>query len=203
MNTILISSLAISVFHAIIPNHWLPILAISTREKWGLTRTLITTFWAALAHVISTIGIGIAVGYLGIRLDNNAGDLMNLIAPAILLLMGIWFIWQHYRHKHFHIHPGIKEGMSSTKIIGLLVIAMFFSPCLEITSLYFAAGAYGWPLLLTISMIYSILTILGMTTWILIVYNGILKTNWHRIEHNAGIISGVTLIISGILFIIF
>lgn len=193
----------ISLFHAIIPNHWLPILAISTKEKWGLPKTLITTFWAALAHVISTVGIGIALGLLGYTLDQTTGKLMNIIAPVVLIFMGAWFIWQHHRHKHFHIHPGIKKGMSTSRIIGLLVLAMFFSPCLEITSLYFAAGVYGWSLILLISLIYACLTILGMSVWIIIVYRGLLKTNWHKIEHNSGIISGIALIVSGILFYIF
>lgn len=202
MNAILVSSIAISLFHAIIPNHWLPILAISTREKWGLGKTLMTTFWAAAAHVFSTIAIGLLAGYVGITLDENASKLMGIIAPSILVLMGIWFIWQHHRHKHFHIHPDVKKGMSSTKIITLLVVAMFFSPCLEITSLFFAAGAEGWALVLTISIIYASLTILGMVAWIFVVYRGLLKTNWHKIEHNAGIISGIALILSGFFFLL-
>lgn len=203
MNTILISSITISLFHAIIPNHWLPILAISSKEKWSMSKTLVTTFWAALAHVISTVAIGIAVGFAGLKLDQSFEVIMRFGAPSILILMGLWFIWQHHRHQHFHIHPGIKEGMSSSKIISLLVVAMFFSPCLEITSLFFAAGTFGWKLIGLISLIYAVLTILGMTIWIIIVYKGLLKTNWHSIEHNAGIISGAALILSGILFFIF
>jgi len=47
-------------------------------------------------------------------------------------------------------------------------------------------------------LMYSIITIAGMLIWIRIVYKGLLKLNWHKWEHNAGIITGLVLIITGI-----
>ena len=54
-------------------------------------------------------------------------------------------------------------------------------------------------LMAAIAAMYSIVTIAGMLIWIRIVYKGLLKLNWHKWEHNAGIITGLILIITGII----
>jgi hypothetical protein len=38
-----------------------------------------------------------------------------------------------------------------------------------------------------------------MVTLVRFAYMGVLKLNWHTLEHNAGIITGVTLVGTGIL----
>ena len=199
MTEILITSFLISLLHALIPNHWLPILAIAKQQKWTLGEVLTTTTLAALAHVFSTIVIGCAVGLVGIRLNQSAAEIMYWISPSILILMGLFFIWQHHRHHHFHLEAKLLASYSKKKIIYLLVIAMFFSPCLEVTALYFAAGNYGWTAVTAISLVYLVLTTLGMVGWVAIAYRGLQKWNWHALEHNAGIISGFTLMIAGVL----
>ena len=165
-------------------------------------RVLMITLLAALAHVISTLLIGLVVGFFGFQLSESADAIMQWIAPTILIFMGAWFIYQHHHHRHFHLEAKIQEKMPITRIVFLLMLAMFFSPCLEITSLFFAGGAYGWEMILYMSLIYAVFTIGGMMAWVSIAYKGLLKTDWHAIEHNAGIISGVALIVSGILFAI-
>jgi hypothetical protein len=40
MYSIIIGSLIISLLHAVIPNHWLPVIAIGKKEKWTLDEVL-------------------------------------------------------------------------------------------------------------------------------------------------------------------
>jgi len=35
--------------------------------------------------------------------------------------------------------------------------------------------------------------------WVRLAYKGFLKLNWHTLEHNSGIITGLTLVITGII----
>ena len=79
-----------------------------------------------------------------------------------------------------------------------LVVAMFFSPCFEIEAYFLMAGAHGWEQVALLAMIYTVVTVTGMVVWIRIAYRGLFKLNWHSLEHNAGIITGVTLILTGI-----
>ena len=76
---------------------------------------------------------------------------------------------------------------------------MFFSPCMEIEAYFLLAGSFGWYAIMSIAVLYLIISVSGMVIWIRLAYKGIIKLNWHKLEHNAGIITGVTLIITGIL----
>jgi nickel/cobalt exporter len=68
MYSIIAGSVLLSLLHALIPSHWLPILAIGKKEKWSLNEVLKVTLFSGLAHVLSTILIGGLLGFLGLTL---------------------------------------------------------------------------------------------------------------------------------------
>lgn len=199
MVSIITGSVLISLLHAIIPNHWLPVLAIGKKEGWSLAETTRITFIAGLAHVVSTIIIGILLGLIGEELANHVDHFTHIIAPAMLILLGLYFLRQHYQHKHFHLEKEKLEKKTKASIITALMIAMFLSPCMEIEAYFLLAGTKGWHMMALIAIMYSVITITGMLIWVRIVYKGLLKLNWHKWEHNAGIITGLTLITTGII----
>ncbi len=199
MNSIVVGSLLISLLHAVIPNHWLPVLAIGRKEGWSLAETTRITLIAGMAHVISTIVIGVLLAMIGSELTTHIEDFTKIIGPSILILIGLYFVRQHYTHHHFHLEKMQIERKSKGAVVTALVIVMFLSPCMEIEAYFLLAGSKGWYFLVTIAGLYSIITIAGMLIWIRIAYQGLLKLNWHKWEHNAGIITGLVLIITGII----
>ncbi|MDP2421418.1 MAG: hypothetical protein Q8M30_08875 [Sediminibacterium sp.] len=204
MFSILIGSFLLSVLHAVIPNHWLPVLAIGIRGKWTVAETSKVTLMAALAHGLSTILIGLLLGFLGNSMAQKINHFTHLVAPAIFLLLGTFFIYRHHRHKHFQLSDIPQKIYTKNRIIMALVLAMFFSPCMEIEAYFLMAGTQSSWLVVVIAMMYVVITAAGMTWLVSRAYKGLLKLNWHALEHNAGIITGITLIITGILsFFIF
>ena len=199
MYSIFVGCLLISLLHAVIPNHWLPVLAIGRKEGWSLAETSRITFIAGMAHVISTIIIGVLLAMIGSELTTHIEDFTKIIGPSILILIGLYFVRQHYTHHHFHLEKKPIETKSKGAVVGALVIAMFLSPCMEIEAYFLLAGGKGWYFLVMIAGLYTIITIAGMLVWIRIAYKGLLKLNWHKWEHNAGIITGLVLIITGII----
>ena len=199
MYSIITGSLLLSLLHAIIPNHWLPVLAIGKKEKWSITEVTKVTFLSGLAHALSTIAIGIILGLLGLQLADSVQYFTHFIGPAFLILLGLFFIYQHHRHKHFHLHNLPKPSVSKNKIIGSLVVAMFLSPCMEIEAYFLLAGTKGIWAVLLIAAMYLIISVTGMVLWVRLAYRGILKLNWHSLEHNSGIITGGILVATGII----
>jgi nickel/cobalt transporter (NicO) family protein len=200
MYSILISTILISLLHALIPSHWLPLLAISKAKKWNNNQTLIVTFYMGLAHVLSTILLGIIVSIVGYKLNANNEKYFDIIAPLVLITMGVFFIYRHYTHHHFHINKSTEnEKSNNKKIIFSLVTLMFFSPCLEVEAFFFSAGEFGFANVCLIAFIYMLISIIGMMLWMNIALHGLKKMDWHKIEHNAGLITGVVLIISGVI----
>lgn len=199
MYSIITGSLILSLLHATIPNHWLPVIAIGRKEKWSVNEVTEITFISAIAHGLSTIIIGFILGILGARLADKIEYFTHFIAPVILILLGFFFIYRHHNHKHFHLNDVIKKKKSKKKIILALVLAMFLSPCMEIEAYFLLAGTQAKWLIWFIAALYLVITTLGMITLVRLAYLGVLKLNWHSLEHNAGIITGITLIATGIL----
>jgi hypothetical protein len=194
METLLTGSVVLSLFHALIPSHWLPVVAIGRQEQWTAQRVLGVTFLAGLAHVLSTVLIGGGLALFGQQLAQGVRTFSGAVAPAILIVWGLFYLYQHYRHHHFHLHRSVDRRT----LIWSLTLAMFFSPCLEIEGYFFAAGQYGIPFVLTLALVYALITIGGMVLWVWFALHGLQRLNWHAWEHNAGLITGLTLIASGI-----
>jgi nickel/cobalt exporter len=199
MFSIITGSIILSLLHATIPNHWLPVIAIGRKEKWTLAEVTQVTFIAAIAHGLSTVAIGFILGILGAQLADKIEYFTHFIAPVILILLGVVFIYRHHNHKHFHLDDDIKKKQSKNKIIIALVLAMFLSPCMEIEAYFLLAGTQAPWLIWFIAGLYLLITTAGMVLLVRFAYMGVLKLNWHTLEHNAGIITGVTLVATGIL----
>lgn len=199
MISIITGSLIISLLHAVIPNHWLPIIAIGRREQWSLQEVTKATLICALAHGVSTILIGVLLSVLGAKLEVTVTHFTKIIAPSIIISIGLIFIYRHHKHKHFHVDSALKSKKSKSAIISALIIAMFFSPCMEIEAYFLLAGTEARWLVVFIAAMYLLITTTGMILLVRYAYKGLLKLNWHSLEHNAGIITGLTLVVTGVI----
>lgn len=197
MVALITGSLVLSILHALIPNHWLPVLAVSRKENWTISETTSVTLVSGLAHALSTVMIGLIIGLLGVQLAEHVEQFTHFVAPVILIGLGIFYVYQHHRHHHFSISSG-GTRLSRNRIILGLAVAMFFSPCFEIEAYFLMAGAHGWYQVVILAILYSVVTVCGMVIWVRLAYKGIFQLNWHSLEHNAGIITGVTLVLTGI-----
>jgi len=204
MIQLIIGGLVLSTIHALIPNHWIPIVAISKSEKWSRREAIEFTLIIGSAHTISSIMIGIVIGLIGYKLSECLTFATNIAAPLILVILGIIFVIlnkSHHHHKTINSKE-ITEGSKRSKfaIISTMGVAMFFSPCLEIEAYYFTAGALGWVGILTLSIIYLFVTVFIMIILVDLSRQGIDKLNikLHFFEHNEKAIAGVVLIVLGI-----
>ena len=201
MIQILIGSLVLSVIHASIPNHWIPIVAIGKTEKWSRNETLWVTAITGGAHTISTISVGIIVGLVGHRLSSTHEFVTRVVAPLILVILGVIYLIVDLKRSHHHRNPveiGSIPKKSKFLIIASLGTAMFFSPCIEIEAYYFTAGILGWLGIAVVSIVYLIVTVLGMLLLVDLGCKGAEKIKWHFLEDHEKKAMGMVLIALGI-----
>ena len=207
LSQIIIGAFLLSIVHASIPNHWLPLVAIGKTEKWTLKETLAVTAISGFAHTLSTIIIGIIVGLIGYKLSESYKFITTIGAPIILIVLGSIYLFiafsDNKEHHHHHINVDeIKKRKTKTAIIVSLAIGMFFSPCLEIEAYYFVASSIGWLGILTVSSVYLFVTVVGMLFLVYLASRGIEKLKWHFMEHHEKLITGLVLIVLGVLSLI-
>jgi putative Mn2+ efflux pump MntP len=206
MYKIFIGSLVLSLIHALIPNHWLPLIAVSKTEKWTQNQTLWATVITGIAHTLSTIIIGIVVGIIGYKLAASYAVISETIAPSILIGLGLVYVildLRSHHHHHHDINPDVIEpGPKKSRWIAILTtlsIAMFLTPCIEIEAYYFQAGTMGWAGIFIVSAVYLFTTVFVMLALVYLGIKGTKTFKSHYLEHHEKLISGIVLIALGIL----
>jgi len=201
MIQLLFGSLLLSLVHAVIPNHWLPVVAIGKAEKWTQRETLVVTGISGFAHTLSTVLVGITIGIIGIRLSSSYTIISEKIAPALLILLGIVYLiidrLNHHKHSH-GINTGKVRNRSKWTIITSLSLAMFLSPCMEIEAYYLQAAAAGWAGILMVSAVYISITIAGMLLLVFLASNGVRSIQSHFLDHHEKLLSGIVLVLVGL-----
>jgi nickel/cobalt transporter (NicO) family protein len=209
MYQVFIGSLILSTIHALIPNHWLPIIALSKTEKWTQSQSLWAAAVTGVAHTLSTIVIGIVVGLIGYKLAESYSIISGTIAPAILILLGVVYLFLDLRnhHHHHHDHEVTQPGTSNNRsrwvaLLTTLSISMFLTPCIEIEAYYFQAGSIGWTGIVIVSAVYLITTVSVMLFLVYWGIKGISRFRSHFLEHHEKGITGVVLIGLGLVALI-
>jgi putative Mn2+ efflux pump MntP len=204
MYQIFIGSLILSLIHALIPNHWLPLIAVGKTEKWTHNQTFWATVITGVAHTLSTIFIGIIVGLIGFRLAAKYTATSETIAPGILIGLGLIYIFRDFRSHHHHSHkvaPLVEDpGQNKSRWVAILTslsIAMFLTPCIEIEAYYFQAGTIGWIGILIVSVVYLMTTLVVMLLLVYFGRKGITLFNSQFLEHHEKGVTGIVLIALG------
>ena len=83
-------------------------------------------------------------------------------------------------------------------VLSTMSAAMFFSPCLEIESYFLSAGAFGNAAIISVALIYTLITILGMLFLVGFTLSGLHRLNLHFMEHHEKRITGTVLILTGV-----
>lgn len=205
---IFLGSLALSVVHFLIPNHWMPIVVMARSERWNQGRSLRIAALAGFSHTASSIIIGVAVGALGLKLTEVSKTAMELVAPVIFLIFGIMYILAGIRdnirdHKHRHIHLEEATKKKTRAAVTAIVIAMFFSPCMEIDTYFFNASLAGWQGILIVLVTYLLVTVAGIILMVRLGLKGVEAVKLQFLEQYEKHIMGFILILMALTFYVF
>jgi nickel/cobalt exporter len=203
---IFIGSLILSLVHVSIPNHWIPIIAIGKSENWTQRRLTLVTLITGFSHTLSTVIIGIIVGFIGYKLSRNYTFISGIVAPSLLVVLGGFYVLmdikinhQHEEHGHLHVNPENYSKKSWFALVFSLSLAMFLTPCVELEAYYFQASTIGWPGIYIVSGVYIVTTMLLMLLFVKLGSKGISKINSHFLEHHEKGLTGILLVILGCL----
>ena len=190
----------LALIHALIPNHWLPLVAVARAENWKVKDLTTVTFISATAHVLGTVALGLVLGVIGKELAERYGEAINIGASILLIIFGLVYYTVNLPHHHHSQQKDVAQYQRSKRRWILIFVAMMFlSPCLEVESLFLSAGAFGMATVTLISVVYAIVSISGILLLVNLGNKGVNLLPAEFIEHNEKRISGAVLIAVGII----
>lgn len=199
MFSVVAGTVLLAMVHALIPNHWLPLVAVAKAEKWKPRDINLVTLLAALAHVTGTVILGIVLGLIGKELVEDYGHTIQVASSILLIVFGlIYFTVNLPHHHHSEQKDIVAYKRSKRKWVLIFIVMMFLSPCLEVESLFLSAGAYGMGAVFLLSVIYALVSISGILLLVNMGTSGTRLLSAQFIEHNEKRISGIVLILVGI-----
>lgn len=198
MTQLLSGTIVIALLHALIPNHWLPLIAVAKAEGWGNGSLLRIALFSAIAHVVGTVLLGILLGKLSNELAAEFESYVHWFGAVVLILFGIYYLLS--KHRHLSYGNTVTETKNSQlRWTFLFSSMMFFSPCLEVQSLFISAGVYGLNATLLMAAFYAIISITGIVLLALLTFRGIKLIDTHFLEHYEKQITGSVLVAVGVL----
>src|SRR5215203_4014268 len=163
MFSVITGTILLAIVHALIPNHWLPLVAVAKAEGWKQREVTSVTFLAALAHVTGTVILGMVLGFIGKELQEQYGQIIYLISAVLLIVFGLIYFTVNLPHHHHSEQKDVAEfKRSKRKWVVIFIIMMFLSPCLEAESLFLSAGVYGMSTVALMAIVYAIVSICGI-----------------------------------------
>jgi putative Mn2+ efflux pump MntP len=199
MFSLVAGTFILALIHALIPNHWLPLVAVARAEKWKVRDITTITFISATAHVLGTVALGLVLGTIGKELAEEYGHTINVAASVLLIIFGLIYYTVNLPHHHHSQQQDVaKYKRSKRKWILIFIAMMFLSPCLEVESLFLSAGAFGMATVTLLSIVYAIVSISGILLLVSLGNKGVNLLPAEFIEHNEKRISGIVLILVGI-----
>ena len=204
---IILGAAAIGALHAVIPNHWLPLVAIARSEGWSRREALLVTSLVAFFHVLGTILVGFAVAYLGVTFGAGHEERAHLISRYILILVGLLFIWSGLRHSRQCQHhklrlvggdPDEHQILRRLGIIFTLSAAMFLSPCMDIIGYFLSVSLLGWDAVVTLAIVFGLVTVPLLVILVALGLSGVDKLNWQVLDHHGRTLTGALLVVLGL-----
>ena len=145
--TLIGSTVATALVHALIPDHWLPLVLLARAQNWERRQILGVAVFAGGLHSIVSVSLGAVALWIGREAALEVGERLQLLSSGLLILFGLTYaVWAMVRGGHsLHMHPrlGDPHGEPDRTLTGLgLGFVVGFNPCVLIIPILFATSAW-------------------------------------------------------------
>ena len=217
------SAASLAAVHTLIGvDHSIPFIVMGRARGWSLRRTLGVTGACGLAHVASSVLIGLVGGGLGVALDrltwleSARGNVSASLLIGFGLAYAAWALWRSVlrrehthrhthadgtTHSHAHGHQGEHMhahdiGRGATPWALFLVFA--FGPCEALIPLMMVPAVDdAWVLLAAVVAVFAFFTVGSMLAAVALGYAGLTHARLRGFEQRVHVLAGLTVAASG------
>ena len=220
-NLICLTVISISALHTFSgPDHYLPFIVLSRSKKWSLQKTILWTSLCGLAHVLSSVVLGLIGIVLGWTLSKtfDIESVRGGFAAWMLFLFGLGYVCfalynlrKNKIHKHFdtsdegeiyvfeHQHGQTVAPNQRYKLTPCVLFFIFGSGPSEpmIPLIIYPAIDYSLLEVGVLIAVYTLATVLTMLTMVLVGFYSTNAINYKGFEKYIELISGAIILICG------
>lgn len=180
----------------------MPFAAMAKAEQWSHRKLLGITFLAGVGHVGSSIFVGMIGILLGFSLSRLKGieGYRGEIVLWLLIGFGIaYMLWGIKSAKHHrHSHGDEKELKAKTMAVWTMFAIIVLGPCEPLVPLVFLGYAYGYIGIVSVSVVFSIITLAMMLAQTFLALKGIQLIKHDIAERYAHAFAGLVIALTGI-----
>jgi len=220
------SAASIGFFHTLLgPDHFIPFVLLSRSRNWTMTRTIWITVGCGMAHVGSSVLLGLTGVFFGWSLNHMAvfENSRGNIAAWLLIVFGLaYMVWGIFKarknkphthwhthlggtiHKHEHRHSGahahFHESVNKGNLTPWILFLIFiFGPCEPLIPVLIYPAAQGNTMnLVLVITVFSLTTIGTMLGIVLFSTMGIREMTLGKYERYTHAIAGAFILLCGL-----
>lgn len=205
--TLIISTASIAFLHALAPDHWLPFVVIGRARKWSIKKLVFVTFIAGVGHVGSSVLIGFLGLLIGMELSKLEGfeTLRGDVGLWLLIGFGIAYaLWGLKHARHPHKHDIVDKKILNAKVVTVWTLFAIFilGPCEPLIPLFFISLKYKLAGILTVTIVFSVVTWIMMIAQALLGYLGVQLIKLETLERYSHTIAGIVISLMGVFILI-
>jgi len=206
------------------PDHYLPFIVMGKARRWNYYKTSLITAGAGLAHVLSSVVlglIGVALGF-GIQKVTHVDTVRGSIAAWLFIgfglaymVWGIRYAWRNRPHTHVHLHPdGTKHEHTHRHTTGhvhvhdmpdkknltpwILFTIFILGPCEPLIPIVMYPAAKGnYSELIMTVIVFGVITIVSMLGLVLGTLFGLNFLPLGKLERYSHALAGFAILLSG------
>ncbi|MCF8307916.1 MAG: sulfite exporter TauE/SafE family protein [Bacteroidales bacterium] len=211
---LLTTAAGLGFLHTVLgPDHYVPFIAISKARQWTLKKTAWITGVCGLAHVGSSVVIGIFGIGLSIKLAQLEAfeALRGTITGWLIIAFGLaYLVWGIRKAVTYHQRKRVMEslekesGASSKKsykqlIPWMLFVVFIFGPCEPlIPVLMFPAADVSIAGMIMVAAVFGLVTIGTMLLLVLVPQYGIQKLRFSGLKQYGHAVAGALILFCGV-----
>lgn len=158
------TTVATAGVHALIPDHWLPLVLLARAQRWSLRHAVAVAVFSGGLHSVVSVSLGAVALWVGRETAQELGGMLHKISSLLLILFGVGYAgWALRRGGHsLHVHPRLEDPHAEPdhRLSGIgLGFIVGFNPCVLIIPLLFATSSWRAAWQLAVAGAFSITTI--------------------------------------------
>ncbi len=196
---LLLTAVSLGVGHTLLgPDHSIPFIAMAWEGRWSLKKTMAVTFLCGLAHILSSVAIGlIAIGFKwevsrAVSIETFRGNWIGWMLMGFGLVYLIWGMKKAYAIRH------AADEKPSSKKTWLFFLLFAFGPCEPlIPLLMYPASHQSATSLLVVTMTFGAATLITMLSAVAFGLAGVRSISPGRLGRFAPALAGGTIFLCG------